>query len=286
MHLDHGSARSASGRGFQPGVRAVAAGAIVPLLLLAPRPGFAQEPPHEAPAAEAPADEAPSADVAALHAAEILDEHCADVASGSDTESAQALSAVGPVLAEVSAAHDAMQLPYLLFWRGRLNLCLDREDRGRQDLEAFLELAAADPAHTAQARQARKLVRRLERSGRPQVRVQTPGAAVVGGVLIGAGGLLGVLSGQQWQVGTDQRADYVAGQRDWAETQALGEEVLATQTRSRILLGSAVGAGVGGVMAFVLSTVTPRTQAKAPPTAATLVPLPEGGVALEVWGRW
>ena len=278
MSQGSSSVRSAPPRGLRERLRAVGAGAIASVLLFAPSSGFAQDPPS--------AIETPSSSVAALHAAEILERHCADVAAGSDTESAQALSAVGPVLAEVSAAHDANEEPYLLFWRGRLNLCLDREDRARQDLDTFLELAGNDPGHTAQARQARRLVRRLERSARPQVRVQTPGAAVAGGVLLGAGGALGVLSGQQWQLGTEQRAQYVAGKRTWTETEALGEEVLASQIRSRVLLGSAVGAGVGGVVAFVLSTVTPRSQPKAPPTVATVVPLPDGGVALELWGSW
>ncbi len=103
-------------------------------------------------------------ETAALKAAEILDQYCEDVAAGKATESAQVLSAVGPVLAEVSAAHDQSGAPYLLYWRGRLNLCLDREDRAEQDLELFVQSAGDDAAYRRQAQEARALLRRVSRS--------------------------------------------------------------------------------------------------------------------------
>jgi hypothetical protein len=100
---------------------------------------------------------------AAINAAARLDQYCADVATGKAIESAQARSAVGTVLTEVSAAHDESGKPYLLYWRGRLELCLDREDRAEDDLRLFLETAADDAANRTLIQEARALLGRLSR---------------------------------------------------------------------------------------------------------------------------
>ena len=227
-----------------------------------------------------PADPA----LAALHASQILEEHCAKVAAGKATESAQALSAVGPVLAEVSAAHDATGEPYLLFWRGRLNICLDREDRAQQDLSAFISAVSDDPAYAPQAREGNKLLRRLIRTNATKPTAFHPGAIVAGAGLLAGSGVLAGLSAWQWQIAGELHSEYVKGERAWTETDSIGEEGDAAQIRAGVFVGLAVGAAVGGVASMVLSGVVPKTSTSS--TAGSLMPLADGGLALSLQGRW
>ena len=120
---------------------------------------------------------APDPNAAALRASMVLEAHCADVAAGSATKSAQALSAVSPALTQVSEAHDATGEAFLLYWRGRLNLCLDREDRAKEDLEAFVAQAGDEPMYTDQLQQSSRLLRIIERRSKGGPTIQTPGAA-------------------------------------------------------------------------------------------------------------
>ena len=80
--------------------------ALLPLLL--PLSASAQAPrlPDASELTDAPPPATDPAQ-AALRASQVLDAHCAEVAAGTATKSAQALSAVSPALTEVSAAHDA-----------------------------------------------------------------------------------------------------------------------------------------------------------------------------------
>lgn len=279
---------------------------VLSVLLVGAASGQAQDPeaePQDPPAApsedeqtqgeqaepEAQEQPAPSKDVdaaAALRAAQVLDEYCADVAAGKATESAQALSAVGPVLAEVSAAHDASGAPYLLYWRGRLNLCLDREGRAEEDLFLFIEAAGDDPAYRTQVQLARSLLRRASRAkASTGALIHTPGAAVAGGALLGVGAALGGLSAWQWREASSRHEDYVNGGIPWSQSEQLLNDSQAAQTRSQVLLGVAVGSSVGGLVSFVLSTVKPRA-ATGSLSSATLMPLPGGGVAVTMGTQW
>ncbi|HCP47957.1 MAG TPA: hypothetical protein DIU15_18095 [Deltaproteobacteria bacterium] len=221
---------------------------------------------------------------AALKAAEVLDEHCADVAAGKATESAQALSTVGPVLAEVSAAHDASGAPYLLYWRGRLNLCLDREARAEEDLSLFLEAVGEDPAYRTQTQQAMSLLRRTARANKPAgLRIQRPEAAVAGVVALSLGGVFGGLSAWQWSVASTKQQQYLEGGVPWSQTDQLGHESSDAQDRHRALLGLSLGSSVAGIVSLALSTLTPKGAARS--TAGTVAPLP-GGVVVGLETRW
>ena len=222
---------------------------------------------------------------AALMASRVLETHCMEVAAGAATRSALALSAVSPALTTVSAAHDETGEAYLLFWRGRLNLCLDREERAQEDLQAFVDQVGENPTYAPQVQQARRLIRRIERAhARPAIR--TPALAVTGGALLGGAGALAALSGWQWSVAIDKQAQHDAGNRPWVETQLLAQEGQQALTAQRVLAGSAVAPAVGGVLSFVLSTVPSKGAPKAGPAAAVAVPTPDGGAALVLVGRF
>lgn len=223
------------------------------------------------------------ASAAAVGASEVLEAHCADVAAGRATESAEALGAVSPALTEVSSAHDATGEAFLLYWRGRLNLCLDREERAREDLEAFVEQASDDASYAPQLAQARQQLRRLGRVGQAPPKVRTPGAAVAGGAaLLGSGALAG-LSAWQWTEAEARAEEYLDGQRPYSESEAIADAARSAQTGSAVLVGSAVGAGLGGVVSLLLSTLAPNEDAA---LAVMASPTPRGGLAVALGGTW
>ena len=226
----------------------------------------------------------PNPEAAAQAAAEIVDLHCADVAAGKATASAEALAAVAPVLAQVSRVHDASGATYLLYWRGLLNACVGQEERGVEDLEAFLAGVGSDPAYAAQAKQARVRLRRLKgEPAAPDVPQKTVGGVVAGGALLGAGGALAGLSGWQGQLLRDAQASFAAGTRPWSETDGVGQEGDDAAAASNALLVASIGSGVAGAIVIAVTAATGRDQ---PAVGAALVPLPTGGVALHIGGRW
>lgn len=148
--------------------------------------------------------------------------------------------------------------------------------------------AGDDPAYSDQHKQADKLLRRIERRSKARPTVQTPGLAAAGGGLLGSAGALGGLSGWQWSVAQAKQAEFEAGTRQWGETVELVSEGGSALTAQRVLAGSAVAAGAGGVVSFILSTVAPagaRAGGK-PRPAALVMPTERGGWTLTLAGRF
>ena len=233
--------------------------------------------------AQEPAD-APSPEATAQAAAEVVDLHCAEVAAGKATASAEALAAVAPVLAQVSRVHDASGATYLLYWRGLLNACVGQEERGIEDLEAFLAGVGNQPAYAAQVQQARVRLRRLKgEPPAPSVAPQTVGGVVAGGALLGASGALAGLSGWQGQLLRDAQASFAAGTRPWSETDEFGQEGDDAAAASNALLAASIGSGVAGAVVIAVTAATGKGQ---PAVGAALVPLPTGGMAFQLGGRW
>mgnify|MGYP006928213244 CR=1 FL=1 len=222
------------------------------------------------------------AQAAAQAASTVADAHCADVAAGQATQFAEALAEVTPALRDVSQAFDATKKVYLLYWRGLLSACVGQEERAIQDLQAFVAGVDDRPSFAAQVEDAQ---RRLQRLGGVQT-VQGPprnaGGFVAGVALVGAGGALGGLSGWQGQLAQDGQAEFNAGARDWAETDAIGQEAESNANASNALLGAGIGSGVAGAVVLAVAAATGKVVA----TTAVLVPLPEGGLALRIGGRW
>ena len=118
----------------------------------------------------AASDKVQTAEEAALAAAAVLDAECLDMAGGGATDSAEALVAVGPVLAEVSRTYDATRALSLLYWRGLLGSCVGQEQRAVQDLGAFVGAAADLPEYADQVRDS---LRRLQRLTKKQAARKT-----------------------------------------------------------------------------------------------------------------
>ena len=264
--------------------------AVLILCSVLPSSAAAQGEPGASAAADRPQNPGAWAAWAAEQAAAVLDEHCSDVAAGRATESARALAAVAPMLEEVSAAHDATGLPYLRFWRGRLNLCLDRQDRAREDLVAFLEVASSDPAYRPQVRFAGTLLRRLG-AGRSD-----SGLGIAAGIgLLGAGVALGGLAAWQGEVAKSRRAAYAAGVRSWEETAEIGKSAERARLASGVLAGLAAGSATGGVLTLIVSAARGRAGGSglarhgsraSPRWSLAGGPLPGGGGAIVLAGAW
>lgn len=199
------------------------------------------------------------------------------------TQYTEALSAVTPALRDVSRAYDASPEVYLLFWRGLLSACVGQEERAIQDLQAFVAGVKGDARYAGQVEDAQRRLQRL--TGAPAESKAPPrntGGFVAGVALLGAGGALGGLSGWQGQLAQDGQADYNEGARDWAATAAIGQQAEDAATASNVLLGTGIGSGVAGAVMLAVAAATGKSVT----TAAVLVPTPDGGLALQVGGRW
>lgn len=94
--------------------------------------------------AVAAAAQEPDADDLAVWAAEVHEAHCAAM-QGTDVQAAvEGYQVVAGVWGELDAALKGSEVPqpYLLYWRGLLAQCLDKEEEAATDLEGFLQAAA------------------------------------------------------------------------------------------------------------------------------------------------
>ena len=149
-----------------------------------------------------------AADDLAVRASGVHAEHCADIHASDMTVAVQGYAAVAEIWGELDSAlkeADAPQ-PYLLYWRGLLSQCLNRDAEAASDLEGFLKatefLGAVDETRQGQlksmARDAQKRLKRLgsddTTAARPQPKPvdgkRGSGAALlVAGSLAAAGGI-------------------------------------------------------------------------------------------------
>ncbi len=233
-----------------------------------------------------PAQAGPAED-AAVRAAEVRDEYCADIFNERVSLQAGSLREVASAWELVSQAYDASPELYLLYWRGTLAQCLNGfDDTARADLETFWRGSAGDPALAAQRRDAETRLRRLgvrmeqtRDAGRP--------ALGVGIALIAGGGGAAGLAG--WQRGALAQAEgaYVAPGASGEDRSAARVDGEAAATATNVLLGSAVGLGVASLPLLVADGVRHARGSRA--QAADWAPLvaPTGaGVVVGVVGRW
>lgn len=228
--------------------------------------------------------------VAAVRAADAHDRWCSDVHVGKATAAAEAVAKVGPVLVEVSRVYDQTGAGFLLYWRGMLNHCLNQEERAVADLQAFVALAGDQAVYVEQVREARRRLRGRARVSSSSAPAPSPVGVVAGASLLAAGGVLGGLSGWQGGLVSQAQADWDAGRRPYADLaadMAAGQEAVGAANG---LLVGAVACGVGGALSFVITAATAGSSAGGSKvtTSPQILgwPLPEGGAALGVVGRW
>lgn len=194
---------------------------------------------------------------AAERAAATHEAWCSDVAVARSTRSFEASAEVSKVLAEVSRTYDRSPEVWLLYWRGLLAACAEREERAIEDLAAFVASAEDDRSLTDQVNDAKRRLRRLSSGGLPPAaRPPIPGITLGVGLAAG-GGALAALSG--WQAGEVQRLQtaFDDAELPWAERVAnYAEPGEQAATASNALLAGAVGLGVGGAVSVVVALVS------------------------------
>ena len=99
-----------------------------------------------------------SAERAALQAHQATSLHCGEVSQEPGQLAEPAVAEVEAALQQVRAAQQRSSEPYLLFWDGRLALCVGQEDAARHSFASFLRAAEGDPAYTDLTATARRVL--------------------------------------------------------------------------------------------------------------------------------
>ena len=230
-------------------------------------------------AAQSPVDD-PT--VVAAEASEVRDRYCSDASDDLITLQAEGTARVSAVWARVSRSYDASHAVYLLYWRGLLGQCIDKMDRVRQDLEAFLAAVADDPAYSGQARDARRRLRRIQVNEASITRAADPRPGIGVGIgVAAAGGVLGALAGWQAQELQTLDARWHSGTLEKGDFDGVADGANAAAEASNGLTAAAVAAGATGITVLIVSAGI--TSDRTP--VAVVLPLP-GGVAFSLGGRW
>jgi hypothetical protein len=227
----------------------------------------------------------------ALGAALVHEESCADTRGNDVSVMGTALSRASAALVEVSEAYTASGDPSLLFWRGLLALCIDREDVGTADLNRFLVSVQNDSAYAEQVRDAKRRLRRAEVTlDRSRPAGPNPGGMVTGaGLAAGAGAFAGLSSWQAIELRTATDNLELGRLRTSEIDYALVEGPLQAD-RDNAFLGLASGLAVGSLTSFIIAAAT---STDAPTRAAWKAPAPviaalptETGVQITLGGVW
>lgn len=216
----------------------------------------------------------------AVDASEAHQQWCAQAGQGDVLLASQAIGPVSDVWGRVSEAWETGGELSLLYWRGMLGQCLSQEELARNDFARFIERAADEAGLRGQVQDAR---RRLKRLG-GEVAAPAPGRApALVGVGIGAGaaaGVLGGLSGWQWDelhVDWDPLTDTPHTQPDGTAALEAAQE---HERNQRGLLAGSIGAGVASAALLVVSAVLPEG-------APSVVVVPaEGGLGVSLAVAW
>ena len=236
---------------------------------------------------------AEDAQALALEASEVLQAHCADAGGLDIGAAADSIAIVGPVWAKLDAALTETRKVYLLYWRGVLAQCLDKEEMAIRDLEGFVAARASDPSYQGQVKDASRRLRILRRRNSGGGQGSEAGPFVLGGTLLGIGGLFGALSG--WQAATaDSKyvayhsGDYTRG--SFPELYREGEEATIA---ANAFIGAAVGSGTAGLVSLIVGAAaagrmrTAQLGPMLPHPALSFLPAGERSVVgLSINGRW
>lgn len=186
-------------------------------------------------------------DAVAQEAFDVSAKFCAARGLRNATARLDARAKIAPTLVRVSRVWDEHHVPFLLYWRGVLGLCVS-EPTARQDLEGFVRLTERDPANKALRGDAERRLRRMasEQSGLKGPAPASILIAVLGGSAAAAGT---VLAAQAQQEGTALGAS-MGTLEGWTSSHAAYE---AAQTRQRV--GFAILSAGGGVAIFGAITI-------------------------------
>lgn len=218
----------------------------------------------------------PTADELAGLAAEVHQQHCADIYGGDIDLAAEGYSAVAPVWQQVNEVYAEEEQSFLLYWRGLLAQCLGQVEQCVADLEGFVEAEGETGNLEAMVRDANRRLRRLRfqqdegeareelgryefrryrRSGVPlndwRLRRHSMGQRLV--LLLGVGLLHGANRATHVQAVTSD-GDWVAA--DWLDSDSYLNVRLGFEAWPGEVLGIGVVAEVaGGEVAYTALTV-------------------------------
>jgi hypothetical protein len=240
-------------------------------------------------AAPAIAGQIPEQQWAAVQAADVHSQYCAEGVDQTIGSAGSAMVKVAEVWASLDGMPERTGATGLLYWRGLLAECLNRPEHAIRDLSAFLELHQHDATWVEPAQDA---IRRLRRMGvaveagpsKPPVG-RIVGVAVGGLQGVGAG-VLGALAGVRAGHLNELRSTYTSGSLttdDFAIVDAQGVDA------ARDVNGFAAGAAgftVGALTTVLISALAPDSGAGTVHRVALVaVPTPDGAV-IALGGRW
>ncbi len=232
-----------------------------------------------------------AAEVAAA-AYEVRERYCAAVGADDVQAAAESLARVSETWAQVSEALEESKKLYLLYWRGMLAQCLGQAEKAGTDLREFSVYAEGKSQYLDLLRDAKRRLALLERGRGGGA---TNGGAVgvpfgVGAGLAGGAAVLAGLSGWQGSVMREREAEYFSGELQTGSFGAVAVAANEAETSSNVLLGSAVGLGVAGVVSIVVGAARAGRSggaAAAPGVSPVLAVTGQGdGVWLGVGGAW
>ena len=242
------------------------------------------------PAAAAAAEDAQTL---ALEASEALQAHCADAGGLDIGAAADSIALVSPVWAKVDAALTKTRKIYLLYWRGVLAQCLDKEEMAIQDLEGFVAARASNPNYRGQVKDATRRLRILRRRNAGSAQGTAAGPFVLGGTLLGIGGLFGGLSAWQAVTADNKYVAYHSGDYTRGSFPELYREGEEATIAANVFIGAAIGSGVAGLVSLIAGAATAgspgsaRAGLMAPQLGLGFGPADSGSfVTLNVSGRW
>ncbi len=218
----------------------------------------------------------------AARAAELQGTACVEVDDPDSRIAREATTAILSSVDELGRSFEATQEPYLLYWRGLLSGCVKRNDRAAADLRLFVAEVADDELYAAQVADAQRRLERLEagdkRAGAPGPEVA---AAVAGGSLLGAGGLLVAGGISNADAARRSQVAFDAGTRPWVDTDALATEGESRTVTANALFVASILSSATGTALVVAAAASQRRPA---PVVALALPLNDGAV-LVVAGR-
>ncbi len=218
-----------------------------------------------------------SPEEAALLASRVQAEVCADVAASNPETQAAAMMLAAPAWGQVSAAYRTHGKAYLLYWRGLLAECLDKEDQAATDYAAFVDAMGSDSAYASQTKDARRRLRRLlpSTSG-AQSSVGSEGSGLGPGIVLGGVGGATAVFGAGMHFASYATADFDANAGTYGgSTEDYQQTLGLNRAGFGLLVGGAAAAATGVIVAIASGS---RRQAAAPRVGAAVLASRDGVV--------
>jgi hypothetical protein len=221
-------------------------------------------------------------------------EHCSDATTSDLEVVSQKFAKIGPAWSAVNEQYNSTKRGDLLYWRGKLALCLGQNATGGQDLFRFVKGTDAATQWSALVEDATQQLEKLNISLGPAPPAQAaavspirskPRAPFVFGVgLAGAAAASFVVSAVEWQQALAVGELVHSVRHNPGESLILLREGDRHASASRALIGLGAGLAVGSAISMVASfTLKPKLLASG--SLPVVVPT-ENGAALLWQARW